>query len=162
MKLTIVARHLSLVVLITTCTALLPVAAQINLMITVAPPVQTIEMVPRLSPGYVWVPGYWAWHTDRYIWVRGRTVAQRVGYRWAPDNWERRGENYYRNPGRWVSDGSPKMHKAKKIKAPKHADNGNHFGQDKKRDNDNDKSNDKGKSKGKGNKGDRGNNGKGH
>lgn len=129
MKLTFAARNLSLIILVTACTALMPVAAQINLMITIAPPAQTVEVVPRMSPGYVWVPGYWAWHTDRYIWVGGRQVAQRVGYRWAPDNWERRGETYYRNHGHWVSDGSQKIVKVKKIKAPKHADNGNHYGQ---------------------------------
>lgn len=153
MKLTIIARNLSLIVLVTACTALIPVAAQINLMITVAPPAQNVEVVPRISPGYVWVPGYWAWHSDRYVWVSGRTVAQRVGYRWAPDNWERRGETYYRNPGHWVGDGSQKVVKAKKVKAPKHADNGNHFGQQKGH----------GKNKGNnGNKGNKGNNGKGH
>lgn len=159
MKLTIAARHLSLIVLVTACTALMPVAAQINLMITIAPPAQTVEVVPRVSPGYVWVPGYWAWHTDRYIWVGGRQVVQRVGYRWAPDNWERRGETYYRNQGHWVSDGNQKIVKAKKIKAPKHADNGNHYGQNKERGKDKDYKKNK---KNKENKGNKGNNGKGH
>lgn len=136
MNLSIAARHLSLIVLVTACTTLMPVAAQINLMITIAPPAQTVEVVPRMSPGYVWVPGYWAWHTDRYIWVHGRTVAQRAGYRWAPDNWERRGEAFYRNQGHWVSDGSQKTVKmkkikTKKIKSPKHVDNEDHHGQNK-------------------------------
>jgi len=29
---------------------------------------------------------------------------QREGYRWAPDQWEQRGNSYYRTAGHWEND----------------------------------------------------------
>ncbi len=59
-----------------------------------------------MAPGYIWAPGYWAWHDDRHIWIRGRTIVQRTGYRWEPDRWDQRGSGYYQTPGRWQQDNS--------------------------------------------------------
>ena len=84
--------------------AAVPAFAQVNFNIRVAPPVQQVEVVPTMQPGYVWAPGYWAWHSDRYVWVHGRSVYQRQGYRWAPDRWEQRNNMYYRHPGNWERD----------------------------------------------------------
>lgn len=120
MKTENLTRRLALAVLLaagTTCAM-----AQINVNINIAPPAQQFETVPALAPGYVWAPGYWAWHGDRYIWVRGRTVVQRVGYRWEPDRWEQRERMYYRQPGHWAPEDS---YSEKKGKKPKHANNGN-------------------------------------
>ncbi len=78
--------------------------AQVNFNIQIGPPAPVYEQVPVMVPGYVWAPGYWAWHGDRHIWVRGRTIVQRVGYRWEPDVWEQRNNSYYRHPGRWERD----------------------------------------------------------
>jgi hypothetical protein len=76
-------------------------AAQVSFSIQVGPPAPLVEQVPLLRPGQVWAPGYWAWHEDRHIWIRGRTMVQRAGYRWEPDVWEQRNNLYYRHPGRW-------------------------------------------------------------
>jgi hypothetical protein len=80
--------------------------AQVSFNIQVGPPAPLYEPVPAMGPGYVWAPGYWAWHGDRHIWIHGRTMVQRVGYRWQPDVWEQRSNNYYRHPGRWERDNS--------------------------------------------------------
>ena len=79
--------------------------AQVSFNIQVGPPAPLYEAVPMMSPGYVWAPGYWAWHGDRHIWVHGRSIVQRTGYRWQPDQWEQRGPAYYRQEGRWERDG---------------------------------------------------------
>ena len=78
-----------------------PAAAQVSFSIQIGPPAPLVEPVPFLRPGQVWAPGYWAWHEDRHIWIRGRTMVQRAGYRWEPDVWEQRNNLYYRHPGRW-------------------------------------------------------------
>jgi len=76
-------------------------SAQVTFSIRVGPPAPLVEQVPLLRPGEVWAPGYWAWHEDRHIWIRGRALLQRAGYRWEPDVWEQRNNLYYRHPGRW-------------------------------------------------------------
>lgn len=130
MKLNNAVRNLSLSLLVVACASATPVFAQVNLNIRIAPPALEYETAPAIAPGYVWVPGYWAWHGDRYIWVRGRTVVQRDGYRWAPDRWEQRDQTYYRNPGHWERDTNfkpikaKKAKKAKKVKKPKHTNYG--------------------------------------
>lgn len=76
--------------------------AQINVTIQIGPPEQLVEPVPVMLPGSTWAPGYWAWHGDRYIWMRGRPMLQRSGYRWVPDSWAQRNGGYFRQPGQWV------------------------------------------------------------
>ena len=114
-----------------------PATAQINISVNIAPPAPQQEMVPAISPGHVWAPGYWGWNGDRYIWVRGRTIVQREGYRWEPDRWEQRDRTYHRTAGYWKHDDSYKPVKVKKEKKQKkqkdHDDNGKHRG-DKHRD----------------------------
>ena len=78
--------------------------AQVSFNIQVGPPVPIYEQAPVMVPGDVWAPGYWAWHGDRHVWIRGRTIVQRVGYRWEPDVWEQRDNRYYRHVGRWERD----------------------------------------------------------
>ena len=78
--------------------------AQVNVNIGLAPPPPQYEVMPVMAPGYVWAPGYWTWHGDRHIWIRGRPILQRTGYRWEPDRWEHRGNGYYRHAGRWERD----------------------------------------------------------
>lgn len=100
--------------------------AQVSINIVLAPPAPLYEEAPRLQPGYVWAPGYWAWNNDRHVWVRGRAMLQRPGYVWQPDRWEQRNGTYYRQAGRW-EHGAPvppvKAQKPQKPKKPKH-DNG--------------------------------------
>ncbi len=90
-----------------------PAYAQISFNIVVAPPAPQYEVVPIMSHGNVWAPGYWGWSGERYVWVRGRPIVQREGYLWAPDRWEQRGGNYYRAAGHWEND---KGYKPAKMK----------------------------------------------
>jgi hypothetical protein len=105
-------------------TAAAPALAQVSISINIAPPPPQYEVVPALPPGYVWAPGYWAWHGNQHVWVHGRSIVQRPGYRWEPDRWEQRDHGYYRQPGRWERDADYKVAKAKHEKQPKHMDKG--------------------------------------
>jgi hypothetical protein len=42
------------------------------------------EAVPRRRPGYLWVPGYWSWNGERYVWKSGRNLRARHGFRHVP------------------------------------------------------------------------------
>ncbi len=97
-----------------------PAFAQVTFNITVGPPPPQYEVVPVMPVGYVWAPGYWAWHGDRHIWIHGRTLVQRVGYRWEPDVWEQRDDRYYRHPGRWKSNATYVVADPNGYKPPKH------------------------------------------
>lgn len=104
MKLRHTVRNVLLTTLLAASAAAVPAFAQVNFNIRIAPPEPQMEVVPALPPGYVWAPGYWGWHGDRYVWVRGRSIYQRQGYRWQPDRWEQRNNMYYRHPGAWERD----------------------------------------------------------
>lgn len=81
------------------------IGVSIGIGIPLAPPAVIYEPVPPPPAyGYVWVPGYWGWHGDRYIWIRGRQVVARPGYVWAPDRWEHRGDRWHRVQGGWQRD----------------------------------------------------------
>ena len=116
-------RNLSLSLLLAASAAAAPAFAQVSFNISIAPPALQYEAAPVIAPGYVWAPGYWAWSGDRHIWVRGRTIVQRVGYRWEPDRWEQRDRGYYRHPGRWERDSG---YKVVKVKEKRGNDNGDH------------------------------------
>ena len=55
-----------------------------------APPaVQTDVVVPRPSPDYVWIAGYWTWRDSRYEWVAGHwELPPRANAAWVPPHWE--------------------------------------------------------------------------
>lgn len=82
--------------------ALAEVRVHVGIGIPVAPPPPVVEVVPMPAYGQVWTPGYWAWHHDRYIWVRGRQVVARPGFVWAPDRWDPRGPRWHHVHGGWV------------------------------------------------------------
>jgi hypothetical protein len=81
--------------LLTACVVEQPVVVQQP---PVAPPVQT-EVVPVApGPGYVWIPGHWAWRGPRrgYVWIPGvYAIPAQPSYVWAPAHWAQR-------PGGWV------------------------------------------------------------
>ncbi len=57
--------------------AFAPAHAQIAIGISVdiaPPPLPVYDQPPIPAPGYLWVPGYWAWDDD-------------VGYYWVPGTW---------------------------------------------------------------------------
>lgn len=125
MKRTNAVRSLLLSMLMAAGSAAAPAFAQISFNINIAPPAPPApqyEAAPAIAPGYLWAPGYWAWNGDRHIWIRGRTIVQRVGYRWEPDRWEQRDRAYYRHPGRWERDADYKVVKVKNEKKAKHRD----------------------------------------
>ena len=93
-----------------------PAYAQISINVNLAPPAPQYEVVPNISPGYVWAPGYWGWSGERHVWVRGRSIVQRDGYRWQPDRWEQRDQRYYRTAGHWQRDNDYKPVKVKEGK----------------------------------------------
>ena len=144
MKTTNPVRSLLLSVLLAAAGAAVPAYAQISFNINIAPPPPQYEPAPQPAPGYVWAPGYWGWHGDRYVWVRGRNIVQRVGYNWEPDRWEQREGKYYRHPGNWARDPGHQVAKLKKAKKSKHRD-----------DDDDDDRGHGNRGKGKGNKHDR-------
>jgi hypothetical protein len=75
----------------------------IGLSITVAPPELPVYEQPSLpGPGYVWVPGYWAWGEDGYYWVPGTWVLPpAVGLLWTPGYWGWANGLYVWNAGYW-------------------------------------------------------------
>jgi hypothetical protein len=78
------------------------VRVNIGIGIPIAPPPPRVEVVPMApAPGNVWVPGYWAWHEGRHIWVHGRWIVGRPGQRYVAEHWEQRGPNHFFVPGRW-------------------------------------------------------------
>ena len=121
MKSTTAIRSLLLSALLAASAAAGTAHAQISINIGIAPPAPHYEVVPSMSPGYIWAPGYWAWSGERHVWMRGRPIMQRTDHHWAPDRWEQRGDHYYRHEGRWEYDKHDKPKKHKKEKKEKHA-----------------------------------------
>ena len=81
------------------------VSVSIGIGIPVAPPLPRVEVVPVApAPGYVWAPGYWAWHEGRHIWIRGRWIVGRPGQHYVAEHWEQRGPNHFLVAGRWEHD----------------------------------------------------------
>jgi hypothetical protein len=110
MKHTPLVRSLLLSALVAGALAQAPAFAQLTVNIRIAPPELVYESRPVMAPGYVWAPGYWAWHGDNYIWIRGRTLTQRTGYRWEPDRWEHGAQGYVRQEGRWEREPQRVVH----------------------------------------------------
>ncbi|MCC6547914.1 hypothetical protein IT570_12180 [Candidatus Sumerlaeota bacterium] len=78
---------------------------------TKAPPAALKEMPPAERPDgsqYVWVPGYWAWDTDRvdYIWVSACWRVAPPNMYWVPGYWRANGPVWEWVPGFWAQNGS--------------------------------------------------------
>jgi hypothetical protein len=78
-------------------------AEVVGVAIAVAPPPIPVYVQPPIpGPGYIWVPGYWAWGDDDYYWVPGTWVlSATVGYLWTPGYWYWRDTGYYWRAGYW-------------------------------------------------------------
>jgi len=100
---------LSLFALFTVTSTLLPTSPRaqiaIGVSIRVAPPILPVYVQPVIpGPGYIWVPGYWAWDGDAadYYWVPGTWVlAPTPGLLWTPGYWGWRDGLYVWNAGYW-------------------------------------------------------------
>lgn len=73
--------------------------------VTIAPPPPRREVIvyhTRPSIDFVWVPGYWNWHSGRHVWISGRWDRPPRGHRhWESPRWERRHGGYRFVEGRW-------------------------------------------------------------
>jgi WXXGXW repeat (2 copies) len=82
-----------------------PARAQVSIGVTVnvAPPPLPVYAQPAIpGPGYVWMPGYWAWGPDGYYWVPGTWVMPpEVGLLWTPGYWGWSNGIYIWHAGYW-------------------------------------------------------------
>jgi hypothetical protein len=68
------------------------------------PPPPREEVIVGVAPGpsYVWVGGYWAWHSSNWYWVRGRWTARPQPHAiWEAGRWEHRGRGHIWVGGYW-------------------------------------------------------------
>ena len=72
-------------------------AQVVGITITVAPPFLPVyDQPPIPEPGYIWVPGYWAWSDAGYYWVPGTWILPPVlGLLWTPGYWGCDDNGYY-------------------------------------------------------------------
>src|SRR6266436_1205865 len=76
-------------------TAVEPAPDQPAEIVTEAPPAPQVEVrIEAPGPGYVWTPGYWAWH-GRWVWVGDRWIfpPHRRAY-WVAGHWDRGPRGY--------------------------------------------------------------------
>jgi WXXGXW repeat (2 copies) len=61
----------------------------VGISVRVGPPVLPVYVQPICpGPGYIWVPGYWAYGPDGYFWVPGTwVVPPEIGLLWTPGYW---------------------------------------------------------------------------
>jgi hypothetical protein len=78
-------------------------SAEVFLSVAIAPPPLPVYEQPLIpGPGYIWVPGYWAYGPEGYYWVPGTWVfAPYVGALWTPGWWGWDGGYYIWNRGYW-------------------------------------------------------------
>jgi hypothetical protein len=74
----------------------------IGVSVNIAPPPLPVYVQPPCpEPGYIWVPGYWAWD-DGYYWVPGTWVLPpQVGLLWTPGYWGWDDDVYVWHAGYW-------------------------------------------------------------
>jgi hypothetical protein len=81
---------------------------QPSLVAPTQPPANITENPPAERPTgnqFVWVPGYWAWDSDRngYIWVSGCWRAAPPSRYWVPGYWSKTDMGWEWVPGFWAS-----------------------------------------------------------
>jgi hypothetical protein len=75
----------------------------IGISVRVGPPALPVYAQPICpGPGYMWVPGYWAWNdVAGYYWVPGTWVMAPVGMLWTPGYWGWNEGFYVWHAGYW-------------------------------------------------------------
>jgi len=76
--------------------------AAIVFSVSISPPPLPVYAQPACpGPGYMWVPGYWA-YDGGYFWVPGTWVMiPQIGYYWTPGYWGWNGSLFVFNAGYW-------------------------------------------------------------
>src|SRR5499427_5194559 len=74
----------------------------VSISVSFGPPALPVYVQPPCpAPGYIWMPGYWAWD-DGYYWVPGTWVlAPALGLLWTPGYWGWAEGAYVWNAGYW-------------------------------------------------------------
>ena len=78
---------------------------RVGVALNLAPPALPIyQQSPLPAPGYLWVPGYWAWGQGGYYWVPGTWVLPpEPGLLWTPGYWSLSPDGYVFIDGYWGS-----------------------------------------------------------
>jgi WXXGXW repeat (2 copies) len=89
-----VTRLFALAILLAPCSLAMLRAAYGQLVLGVSvneapPPLPIYDQPPIPAPGYLWVPGYWAWSEGGgYYWVPGTWIMPpKAGLVWTPGYW---------------------------------------------------------------------------
>jgi hypothetical protein len=71
--------------------------------ITVTPPAPKPEVIGTPpSAAYGWVPGYWIYRNERWLWVPGRwELRPHPNALWAPGHWNKTPDGWVWTPGHW-------------------------------------------------------------
>jgi hypothetical protein len=79
------------------------ISVGIGITVGFAPPPLPVYVQPVIpGPGFIWVPGYWAYGDDGYYWVPGTWVEPpTVGLLWTPGYWGWNGGEFVFNEGYW-------------------------------------------------------------
>lgn len=82
-----------------------PAQAQVEVSVTagIAPPLLPIYAQPPIpGPGYLWIPGYWAWNGYEYYWAPGYwALPPAADLYWTPPYWAWNDGQYVFNAGYW-------------------------------------------------------------
>jgi len=75
----------------------------VGISVRIGPPVLPVYVQPICpGPGFIWVPGYWAYGPDGYFWVPGTWVLPpEVGLLWTPGYWDWDDGFYIWHEGYW-------------------------------------------------------------
>jgi hypothetical protein len=75
----------------------------VGISVRIGPPILPVYVQPVCpAPGFIWVPGYWAYGPDGYFWVPGTWVEPpEVGLLWTPGYWGWSDGLYVWYPGYW-------------------------------------------------------------
>ena len=78
-------------------------AVDVVISATIAPPPLPVYAQPIIpGPGYIWIPGYWAWGPAGYYWVPGTwSLPPTVGLLWTPGYWGWINGAYLWHAGYW-------------------------------------------------------------
>lgn len=101
-----IARFIFSVLLIVGILAI-PAASQaqvaVGVSIRIGPPALPVYAQPICpGPGYIWIPGYWAYGDDGYFWVPGTwVIAPEPGLLWTPGYWGWNDGFYAWHAGYW-------------------------------------------------------------